>query len=91
MPFRLFSERNRAMAFLAMLFVPSALFGVFFFLTQYLQIVLGMSAVQSGFAFLPFSATIVIGSRIVPITRCDGSALATWSASVPRPSPSAWC
>ena len=25
-----------------------------------------MSAVQSGFAFLPFSATIVLGSRLVP-------------------------
>ncbi|MGN6484007.1 MAG: MFS transporter [Thermomicrobiales bacterium] len=66
LPFRLFDERNRALAFLAMLVVPSALFGVFFFLTQYLQIVLGMSAIESGFAFLPFSATIVIGSRIVP-------------------------
>ncbi|MGC4192454.1 MAG: MFS transporter [Thermomicrobiales bacterium] len=66
MPFRLFDERNRALAFLAMLFVPSALFGVFFFLTQYLQTVLGMSAIESGFAFLPFSATIVIGSRIIP-------------------------
>ena len=66
MPFRLFDERNRALAFLAMLVVPSALFGVFFFLTQYLQTVLGMSAVESGFAFLPFSTTIVIGARVVP-------------------------
>ena len=66
MPFRLFDERNRAVAFLAMLVVPSTLFGVFFFLTQYLQIVLGMSAVESGFAFLPFSATIVLGARVVP-------------------------
>ncbi|MGC4107550.1 MAG: MFS transporter [Thermomicrobiales bacterium] len=66
MPFRLFDDRNRALAFLAMLVVPSALFGVFFFLTQYLQIVLGMSAIKSGFAFLPFSAMMVLGSRIVP-------------------------
>jgi len=66
LPFRLFAERNRALGFLNQLLVPATLFGVFFFLTQYLQIVLDMSAVQSGFAFLPFSATIVIGSRFVP-------------------------
>ena len=66
LPFRLFSDRLRSVAFLNQLLVPATLFGVFFFLTQYLQIVLGMSAIQSGFAFLPFSATIVAGSRLVP-------------------------
>lgn len=66
LPFRLFDERNRALGFVTQLLVPATLFGVFFFLTQYLQTVLDMSAVQSGFAFLPFSATIVIGSRLVP-------------------------
>jgi EmrB/QacA subfamily drug resistance transporter len=66
LPFRLFAERERALGFLNQLLVPATLFGVFFFLTQYLQIVLDMSPVQSGFAFLPFSATIVIGSRLVP-------------------------
>jgi EmrB/QacA subfamily drug resistance transporter len=66
LPFRLFSNRNRAFGFINQLLVPSVLFGVFFFLTQYLQVALGMSALQSGLAFLPFSATIVGGSRIVP-------------------------
>ncbi len=66
LPFRLFKDRLRSVAFLNQLLVPATLFGVFFFLTQYLQIVLGMSAIQSGFAFLPFSATIVAGSRLVP-------------------------
>ena len=66
LPFRLFDDRRRAVAFVNQLLVPATLFGVFFFLTQYLQIVLGMSAIQSGFAFLPFSATIVAGSRLVP-------------------------
>lgn len=82
LPFRLFAERNRRMAFLATLFVPSALFGVFFFLTQYLQIVLGMSAVQSGFAFLPFSATIVLGARVVPmaVKRYGARAVVTYGA-----------
>jgi predicted MFS family arabinose efflux permease len=66
LPFRLFAERNRALGFLNQLLVPATLFGVFFFLTQYLQIVLDLSAVQSGFAFVPFSATIVLGARFVP-------------------------
>jgi predicted MFS family arabinose efflux permease len=66
LPFRLFAERSRAFGFAIQLLVPATLFGVFFFLTQYLQIVLDLSAVQSGFAFLPFSGTIVIGSRLVP-------------------------
>jgi EmrB/QacA subfamily drug resistance transporter len=66
LPFRLFNERKRTIAFINQMLVPATLFGVFFFLTQYLQVVLGMSAVRSGFAFLPFSATIVIGSRLVP-------------------------
>lgn len=66
LPFRLFNDRLRTVAFVNQLLVPATLFGVFFFLTQYLQIVLGMSAIQSGFAFLPFSATIVAGSRLVP-------------------------
>jgi EmrB/QacA subfamily drug resistance transporter len=66
LPFRLFAERNRALGFLNQMLVPATLFGVFFFLTQYLQIVLDMSEVQSGFAFVPFSATIVLGARFVP-------------------------
>jgi len=66
MPLRLFAQRDRAVGFLNMLLVPSAMFGVFFFLTQYLQNVLKMSALESGFAFLPLSASIVTGSRIVP-------------------------
>ena len=66
MPLRLFAQRDRAIGYLNMLLVPSAMFGLFFFLTQYLQNVLGMSALKSGFAFLPLSAAIVTGSRIVP-------------------------
>lgn len=66
MPFRLFDDRRRAVGFVIQLLVPATLFGVFFFLTQYLQVVLDMSAVQSGVAFLPFSATIVLGSRVIP-------------------------
>jgi Na+/melibiose symporter-like transporter len=46
--------------------------GTFLFLTYFLQGTLGYSALKTGFAFLPFSAGIIIGagsaSRILPRT-----------------------
>lgn len=65
-PLRLLASRHRGMAFLNMLLVPSMMFGVFFFLTQYLQRVLEMSSLQTGFAFVPLSAGIVTVSRLTP-------------------------
>ena len=38
------------------------LFGVFLFLTYYLQVVQGYSAIRTGFAFLPMVAAFVVGS-----------------------------
>ncbi len=65
-PLRLLGSRHRAMPFLNMLLVPSAMFGVFFFLTQYLQGVLEMTSLQTGLAFVPLSAAIVAISRLSP-------------------------
>ena len=45
-----------------MLLVFSGMFAMFFFCTLYLQKVLGYSALETGVAFLPVSAGIVIGS-----------------------------
>jgi predicted MFS family arabinose efflux permease len=47
-----------------MLVVAAALFGVFFFLTLYLQQVLGYSALNTGVAYLPLSLTIVGSSTL---------------------------
>ncbi len=70
LPLRVVLERNRAGAFLAALLSGTGLFGMFLFLTYYLQGTLHYSALKSGFAFLPFSAGIVIGagltSRLLP-------------------------
>ena len=62
LPPRVFTERNRAGAFLVSLLIGLALFGMFLFLVYYMQGTLGYSAVKSGLAFLPFSAGIVVAA-----------------------------
>jgi len=64
LPPRVFTERNRAGAFLTSLLIGLALFGMFLFLVYYLQGTLQYSAVKSGLAFLPFSGGIVVAAAI---------------------------
>ncbi len=65
-PFRLLSSRTRASSYLDMLLVPSVMYGVFFFVSQYLEGTLHFSAIKAGFAFLPLTAMIFTLSRITP-------------------------
>jgi len=65
MPLRILENRNRTGAYVLMLFLATALFGVFFFLVIFVQEVLGYSALKSGVAFLPFAVTIVLISGVV--------------------------
>src|SRR5262245_14550628 len=65
MPLRVLENRNRTGAYVLMLFLATALFGVFFFLVIFVQEVLGYSALKSGVAFLPFAVTIVLISGVV--------------------------
>ncbi|MFI5066147.1 MAG: DHA2 family efflux MFS transporter permease subunit [Streptosporangiales bacterium] len=65
LPLRLLANRNRSGAYLMMLCLATAMFGIFFFLTIFVQEVLGYSALRSGVAFLPFAVTIVLMSGIV--------------------------
>ncbi|MGI8751669.1 MAG: MFS transporter [Acidimicrobiales bacterium] len=62
LPMRVLTERNRAGAFLASTLSASAMFGMFLFLTYYLQGVLHYSPLTTGFAFLPFSIGIIISA-----------------------------
>jgi predicted MFS family arabinose efflux permease len=66
MPLHLFADRNRAGAYANFLLGPAAMMSTFFFLTQYLQDVRGMSALATGFAFLPLAAGIFSMTRVVP-------------------------
>lgn len=65
MPLRLFADRDRATAYIARLMLVAGSLGAFFFMSQYMQIVLGWTPWQSGLAFLPFPVTIFISSQLV--------------------------
>ncbi|HEX6934130.1 MAG TPA: MFS transporter [Streptosporangiaceae bacterium] len=65
MPLRILANRSRTGAYLVMLCLATAMFGIFFFLTIFVQEVLGYSALKSGVAFLPFAAVVVLMSGVV--------------------------
>ena len=56
----LFQNRTYVGANLVMLLVALAMFGVFFFVSLYMQNVLGYSAVEAGAAFLPMTVLIIL-------------------------------
>lgn len=63
-PLRIFSNRSLSASDATLLVVAAALFGMFFFLTLYLQQVLGFSALKTGIAYLPLSVTIIVASAL---------------------------
>lgn len=65
MPLQIFKIRNVSGANLALLVIASTMFSMFFFLTLYVQTVLGYSPVKSGVSFLPTTFIIAIISGIV--------------------------
>jgi EmrB/QacA subfamily drug resistance transporter len=65
LPMRVPADRNRGASFLAMLVSAAAMFGVFLFLTYYLQDNRGYSPVHTGIAFLPMTAIIMLTSVTV--------------------------
>ena len=65
MPLRIFADRSRSGAYLIMLVIATAMFGIFFFLSLFVQSVLGYSPVKSGVAFLPLAAAVVVVSGVV--------------------------
>jgi len=64
LPLELFSNRTYTGANLVMLLVALAMFGVFFFVSLYMQNILGYSAVQAGAAFLPMTVLIILVAPI---------------------------
>jgi EmrB/QacA subfamily drug resistance transporter len=63
-PLHMFADRNRAGTYGIMLSLAAAIFGMFFFLTLFVQDVLGFSPLRAGLAFLPVSAVIAVGAGI---------------------------
>ena len=62
LPLRLLADRSRTGANLVMLCTGAGLFGMFFFLTLFLQVVWGYSALKAGLAYLPMTAAIGVTS-----------------------------
>jgi hypothetical protein len=57
---RVLADRNRGGAYIGLTLASAALFGVFLFLTFYLQATLGYSPVTTGLAFLPMIGAIMV-------------------------------
>src|SRR6185437_16153914 len=64
LPLRIVLNRFRGGAYLAIGLSSIGVFGIFLFLTYYVQLTLGYSPVKSGLAFLPMIAAIVASSTI---------------------------
>ncbi|MFI5798348.1 MFS transporter [Streptomyces sp. NPDC051677] len=62
LPLHIVKDRNRAGCFLTMGLAVIGMFGLFLFMTYYLQVILGYSPVKTGLAFLPLTLAIIIGS-----------------------------
>jgi EmrB/QacA subfamily drug resistance transporter len=79
MPLRLFRSRERSGAYLARMLFLGALIGFFFFTTQFLQGVLGFTALEAGLAFLPMTVVNFAVAMAVPVlTRRFSNAALLW-------------
>ncbi len=76
-PLRLFADAGRSGSFAARLLIVAGMFGMFFFLTQFLQDVLGFGPLLAGVAFLPMTLLVFGVSRLAPrlIPRFGGQRL----------------
>ncbi len=78
LPGRILASRDRMSAYAVMMFVPAAMFSMFFFLTLILQNVMGESPMTTGLMFLPFSIAMIIAATQVSrlVQRVDPGRLA---------------
>jgi EmrB/QacA subfamily drug resistance transporter len=65
LPLRLLHDRTRTGAYLSYAGVGIFIFGMFFFLTVFMQAVWGYSALKTGVAYLPFTAALLIAAGAV--------------------------
>ncbi|MER7834940.1 MFS transporter [Streptomyces sp. NPDC096040] len=64
LPLRILVDRNRGASFLSVLISAGGMFGVFLFLTYYLQLNLAFSPTKTGVAFLPMVAALMVAAQI---------------------------
>jgi EmrB/QacA subfamily drug resistance transporter len=64
LPLRILRDRNRIGVYGMLLFLAAAFFGMFFFVTLFMQTIWGYSAIKAGLAYLPFIGTFIVVSGI---------------------------
>ncbi|MFB6679406.1 MFS transporter [Streptomyces sp. NPDC056390] len=64
LPLRVLLDRNRAASFVSVLIIGAGMFGVFLFLTYYLQQSLGYTPIKTGLAFLPMIAGLMVAAAL---------------------------
>jgi EmrB/QacA subfamily drug resistance transporter len=63
-PFRIFRLRTLTGANVVGLLLGASLFSMFYFISLYMQQVLGYSAIEAGLAYLPLAVTIIVAAGI---------------------------
>jgi EmrB/QacA subfamily drug resistance transporter len=63
-PFRIFRNRTLTGANVVGILLGASLFSMFFFISLYMQQVLGWSAIHTGLAYLPLAVTIVVAAGL---------------------------
>jgi EmrB/QacA subfamily drug resistance transporter len=64
MPFSIFRNRTLTGANVVGILTGASLFSMFFFISLYMQNVLGFSAIEAGLAYLPLAVTIIISAGV---------------------------
>ncbi|MDQ1587125.1 MAG: hypothetical protein QOJ77_290 [Microbacteriaceae bacterium] len=64
LPLSIILDRNRGAAFSSVLIAGAGMFGIFLFVTYYLQISLHYSPIQTGLAFLPMIAMLITAAQL---------------------------
>jgi EmrB/QacA subfamily drug resistance transporter len=65
-PLGLFADRGRSGSYVTRLLLVAGMFGMFFFLTQFVQDILDFSPLRAGISFLPMTAALFAVSRLSP-------------------------
>jgi EmrB/QacA subfamily drug resistance transporter len=65
-PLWLLRDRSRSASYVARLLLVAGMFGSFFFLTQFVQEVLGFGPLAAGLSFVPMTAALFGTSRLAP-------------------------
>ncbi len=64
LPLAIVLDRNRSAAYISILVAGAGMFGIFLFVTYYMQVTLKFSPIQTGLAFLPMIAMLVLAAQL---------------------------